>query len=186
MKARSSLREMEAAEFNEIFDELVGSRVCAVGGWQEGRRVFFANDTITAAVFRVGVRYRPAAQFTLAVRHRCLRDFDGDVPQAPPKDPSEYPVKLRPTEVHSLDDVAWRYVPHNLGRWPRDVLPYREWSPAMVRSTLDPIGEVLAGYLPRLGEILPAERMLDRLRADGEDAWCEQRWISDLEDVVSL
>ncbi|MCP3882626.1 MAG: hypothetical protein GY701_30150 [Sulfitobacter sp.] len=172
---------MDAAEFNEIFDELIAGPICGVGGWQQGRRVFFTDDTITAAVLRTERRYVPPAHLTLVVRHRWLRDFDGEVPKSPPRDPSEYPVKLPTQEISALKSDDWRYVPYNLGRWPFDVVPYRSWSHATVREAFDPLGKVLAYWLPRVSELLPAERMLERLRADGEDAWCEQRWIEDLE-----
>ena len=78
---------------------------------------------------------------------------------------------------------GWRYEPHNLGRWPADVVPYPDWSSDQISQFLAQIGENLAAVLPGLHVALPAERMLERLRHDGEDAWCEQLWIADLESA---
>jgi hypothetical protein len=172
-------------EFNAIYDEIVAAPLVAIGAQQKGRRVFYEDRNLAAALFRTELRYQSPVKLTLVIRHRFLRDRQERIPEQPPTEPSDYPVKIAPSHAEAILSPQWRYQPHNLGRWPSDTIPYPQWSTAQLRAALTPIGECLEALLPDLCDLLTPQRMLEQLRANGEDAWCERLWIADLEAKVT-
>jgi hypothetical protein len=53
-----------------------------------------------------------------------------------------------------------------------------------VNAQLQQMGATLAEHLPNLSRITP-RKVLAAIRRDGENAWCEQRWIDDYKAELS-
>lgn len=169
-----------AAAFNEVFDEVVAGPLVAVGAWQQGRRVFYADGSLMVALLRVEHRWIPPAELQLAVRHRLLRTMDDEEPTKPPTNPSEYPIRLRPSEADSLLSPRWRYSPVVGHGTPTDSIGYPEMTADQCRVVLKPIGTKLAEVVPQLSGRLSVERVFRSMQRFSSDTWIEQRWIEDL------
>ena len=172
---------METFEFNALFDSEDSERVVAVGGYQDGRSLFWESNTLTVALLRTELRYSPPPELTLLVLHRRMRNMDEEIPTSPPKRPNDYPLKLRPNEAKSLLAPGFRYRPQNLGRFDRETFDYSTGPTPRLRMRLEVIGRELCSILPELDRHWTSERFVRHLTSEGENAWCEQMWINDLQ-----
>jgi hypothetical protein len=114
-----------------------------------------------------------AFELTAVITHTFLRDFDDRRPAPWSRNPSEYPIKMKPGEISNLLN-GFRYEPWNLGRVPRD-----QMADSTVADQLRHIGQELVACLPLLPGLLTPQVMVDAIHAGGEDAWCEKRWLED-------
>lgn len=167
---------MDAASFEERFRVLVAEPATTVGFERWGKDLWFERDGLRAAVLRTEPRHQWPFRLTLVVGHNCLRDFDDRRPPPRSREPSEYPVKIRPSDAQSLVRRLrrWRYEPYNLGRSPGD-----EMDDQHVDRQLEVIGTALVKAAPQLADRLTPRAVLDELTKRGEAAWAEQRWIED-------
>ena len=175
-----------AAEFNEVFDEVVSVALVEMGALQRGRRLLYSDELLSIALLRVEHRWIPPAVLQLAVRHRALRTMDDEVPTEPPTNPQEYPIRVRPSQVTALLSDRWQYQPVVGQRGPTDSIAYPTMTVDECRAALTPIGAVLARTLPELSQHLSAERTLDSMEEYGSNTWIEQRWIADLQTSQEL
>lgn len=164
---------MDADSFEEGFRLLVAEPALAAGFERWGKGLWFERDGLRAAVLRTELRHQWPFRLTLVAGHDCLRDFDDQRPPPRSRNPSEYPVKIRPSDAASLVR-RYRYTPYNLGRWPSDEMDDRD-----LEGQLRAIGSALANAAPMLADRLTPRVVLDELLARGEEAWVEQRWIED-------
>ncbi|WP_417541271.1 hypothetical protein [Microbacterium maritypicum] len=144
-----------------------------VGFERWGKRLWYEQDGLRVVLLRTELRNSWPFKLTLAVGHSCLRDFDGRQPAPRSASPSEYPIKIKPSQTAYLTD-KYRYVPLNLGRWPSDVM-----SDDTAEAQLQQIGAALAEHVPSLSRELTPQRMVASIKRYGQNAWCEQRWIDD-------
>lgn len=170
---------MDSASFNAHVDQIVAPAFTSRGGHQRGRRLFVDIDPWAIALLRTNLRNQPPPAFTLCIRHRQMRDFDDVIGGPPPTEPSQYPLKLAPGEVHDVFAATWRYRPMNLGSFPREEFGHT-FSDEAALDALWSLRRVLDDALPRLGLEFHSTRLLCELERHGEGAWCEQRWIEDL------
>ncbi len=168
-----------ADAFESLFSQHVAEPARAVGFERWGKRLWFERDGLRAALLRTELRNVWPFELTLVVGHSCLRDFKGRQPAPRSGSPSEYPVKIKPSQTERLT-TGYRYVPHNLGRPPSDVLG-DDTADAQLRQ----IGAALVEHLPSLSSCLTPQKVLAAIRRDGENAWCEQRWIDDYKTELS-
>jgi hypothetical protein len=89
------------------------------------------------------------------------------------RNPSEYPIKIRPSEIGDLAK-RFRYRPWNLGHVPKDLMSDKD-----APHQLAQLGSALERYVPALPDQLTPERIVANIERYGEGAWCEQRWIED-------
>jgi integrase len=75
---------------------------------------------------------------------------------------------------HSQLTTGYRYVPHNLGRWPSDVM-----GDDTVDAQLRQMGATLDEHLPSLSRILTPRKCSRRSDATARTHGYEQRWIDD-------
>ena len=168
-----------AAEFNEVFDEVIAGPLTAMGAWQRGRRLFYSDDSLAIALLRVEHRWIPPAELQLAVRHHVLRTMDDEMPAEPPTNPLEYPIRVGPSRARTLLSSHWHYRPVVGQRGPSDSIGYPAMSVDECRAILAPIGVAVAEVLPHLSQHLCVERVLDSVERYGSDSWIEQRWMAD-------
>jgi hypothetical protein len=165
--------------FESLFSRHVAEPAQAIGFERWGNRLWFERDGLRAALLRTELRNVWPFKLTLVVGHSCLRDFKDRQPAPRSASASEYPIKIKPSQTAQLT-TGYRYVPHNLGRWPSDVM-----GDDTVDAQLQQMGATLAEHLPNLSRILTPQKVLAAIRRDGENAWCEQRWIDDYKAELS-
>jgi hypothetical protein len=164
---------VDAQRFGELFERLVAVPVAAVGFERWGKGLRWESEGLRVAVLRTELRNIWPFAFTLVVGHAFLRDFDERCPAPWSRNPSEYPIKARPSEIAQLVR-KFRYEPWNLGRYPQD-----EMSDRKAESQLERMGEELVRWVPVMPERLTPLVVLEGIRIRGEGAWCEQRWVED-------
>ena len=164
---------MKAVEFDPLFQELLAAPFAAIGFEAWGKSLRWERDELRVALLRTELRNDWPFEFTLAVRHVFLRDFDDRKPAPWSRNPSEYPFKLLPSRVSSLL-IDPRYEPMNLGRYPGEAM-----SEVAVVDQLSTIADELVRCVPLLPRALTPAVVLEAIERHGEDAWCERRWIED-------
>ena len=164
---------MEASRFDGLFVRHVVGPAERAGFARWGKGLWFERQGLRAALLRTELRYIWPFAFTLVVGHDCLRDFDDRLPAPRSRNPSEWPVKLRPSLARDLVD-GWTYLPWNTGRWPADTMEDK-----VVAEQLAAIGDALAASFPEVIEHLTPAAVVQQLRRNGDSAWCERRWIAD-------
>ena len=177
--SRQAVGPVDATKFSEHFEELVAEPARRGGFESWGKGLWMQHDGVRVAVLRTETRNIWPFRFTLVAGHDCLRDFDDRCPPPRSPNPSEYPVKTRPSDARRLLK-RYRYEPHNLGRWPAD-----EMDDGHLRRQLSEIGGVLEEVGPQLPRCLTAEIVLRELERNGEGAWAEARWIEDYRDCLA-
>jgi len=174
---------MDAATFNEVFDEEIGERVRAAGGSQRGRSVFLGSETLQLAVLRTEHRWMPPPKLTIAIRHQQMRDMAEEVPTNRSNEPNDYPVKVAPSDLGRLLQPAWRYDP--LGSRSRsDTFDYKRSAPGDIRHRLSAVGEEVVELFPLLSARLTAAFFLEMFTAQGHDWWSERMWIEDMRALI--
>jgi hypothetical protein len=168
-----------ADAFESLFALHVAEPARVVGFERWGKRLWFERDGLRVALLRTELRNIWPFELTLVVGHSCLRDFKDRQPAPRSASPSEYPIKIKPSQTAQLT-TGYRYVPHNRGRWPSDVI-----GDDTAEAQLQQIGATLAQNLPSLSRDLTPQKVLAAIRRDSENAWCEQRWIDDYETELS-
>jgi hypothetical protein len=136
------------------------------------------RDGLRVAVLRTERYHMWPFSFTLVAGHDCLRDFDDRRPPPRSRNPSEYPVKAKPSDAKRLLK-RYRYEPHNLGRWPADEMDDRH-----LPRQLSRIGGALQEAGPLLHRRLTPEVVLRELERHGEGAWAEARWMEDYREFI--
>lgn len=175
---------MDAAEFNELFDIELAAGLVSVGAEQIGRSVFWRSANLSVAILRTESRYIPPPQYTLLVRHRAMRNMEEKVPAGGSKRPSDYPLKLRPSDAKSLLGSAFRYEPQNLGRFEKETFDYATSSKRQLRKRMKRLRRELSDVLSRIDQHWTPDRFVWHLTNEGEDAWCERMWIEDLKSLT--
>lgn len=80
---------------------------------------------------------------------------------------------MLPSRASDLLDGG-SYTPMNLWRYPREAM-----ADAAVADQLEAIASELVRCVPLLPSVLTPDVALALIERDGEDAWCERRWIED-------
>ena len=168
---------VRAADFDLLFDSLVVEPTASAGFQRWGSGLWFEVGGLRAALLRTELRHTWPFAFTLVVGHTCLRNFVGQT-SARSRNVSEWPIKVRPSQAPELATAGWRYRPYNLGRYPQDRMTAGE-----VQSQLAAIERGLSATFPAIVDQLTHTLMVEQLKRNGEQAWCEMRWIEDYEDV---
>ncbi len=112
-----------------------------------------------------------------------MRDMNGELLDAPPSSPLEYPIKIGPRSARKLVSGDWVYDPQLAisYRGVPDEIDYPFLAPEDCRQALQEIADSMKEALPQLASSVSAKQLLDRIRAASADTWIERRWISDLE-----
>jgi hypothetical protein len=169
---------MERDAFDGAFQRLVIDALARAGFRSSGKTAYLATPELTIALIRLGGRMAlpGTAAHVLCFRHTVLRGVQDDAPNL--TIPSDYVFKFRPSELQGSPPNTWRYRPQNLS-FDYDRLDHRALPPDQVERTLSELARFVSDvFLPWAREMSP-ERVVSQLRAHGEDAWCERRWIAD-------
>ncbi len=169
---------MERDEFDDAFQRLVVDALAGAGFRSKGKTVYFATPEVTVALIRLGGRMAlpGSAAHVLCFRHTFLRGVQDDAPNL--TTPSDYVFKFLPSVLLGSPPDTWRYRPQNLG-FDYDRLEYDALTPERAEAALVELASFLRNaFLPWAREMSP-DRVVSQLRAHGEDAWCERRWIED-------
>lgn len=171
---------MDAGTFERLFVQHVTEPSVAVGFERWGKGLWLDGPHgMRAAVLRTESRYTWPFELTLVVGHDCLRDFEDRNPAPRSRNPSEWPIKIAPSDAAGLLKRRWRYEPHNLGRWPSDVM-----DDAAASEQLQQIGRALTTAFPDVADVLTPVTVRSQVAKRGEDAWCERRWIADYDALI--
>ena len=176
---------METGRFNTLFIEELAAplRPHGVERFGKGHTLRFLHGEADLRLLRLGGRMHvPGAMVTvLCFLHSLHRPVNGDDPDRA----ILYAEDFSRTHVISDFDMAPEHGPdyqaNNLGRWPRDTFHYADATETDVRRHLAALREsFVSRILPWAAAVTP-EHELAQLRANGEGAWCENRWIEDYE-----
>jgi hypothetical protein len=169
---------MERDAFDGAFQRLVVDALARAGFRSMGKTVHFGTPELTVALIRLGGRVAlpGSAAHVLCFRHTFLRGVQDDAPNL--TTPSDYVFKFRPSVLQASPPETWHYRPQNLG-FDYERIAYRELRPEQAERMLIELARFLSDtFLPWARDMSP-ERVVSQLRAHGEDAWCERRWIED-------
>ena len=133
---------MLASAFEELFSHHVVAPAVEVGFERWGKGLRWERDGLRVAILRTELRAIWPFKLTLVAGHTWLRDFQDRGPMPWTRDPSQYPIKVRPSEVRDLAR-RFRYRPWNLGRWPSDEMSERDTAKQLAR-----IGSEVAKHAP--------------------------------------
>ena len=180
---------MDTQSFNALFLEELAEplRDHGLDRVGKGHTLRFLRGANDLRLLRLGGRLQvPGAMVTvICFRHNFLRPVNGDDPSATTLYAGDFPRKHAVADFDSAPERGPAYRPHNLGRWPRDVFPYADASEDDVRRHLTLLREAFATrILPWAAKVTP-EHEFAQLRANGEGAWCERRWIEDYERAIA-
>lgn len=169
---------MERDAFDQAFQRLVVDALASAGFRSKGKTVYLATPELTVALIRLGGRMAlpGAAAHVLCFRHAFLRGVQDDTPDL--TTPSDYVFKFLPSALLASPPDTWRYRPQNLG-FDFEHLEYGALPPERVEAALVGLARFLSDtFVPWAREMSP-DRVVSQLRAHGEDAWCERRWLED-------
>jgi hypothetical protein len=119
----------------------------------------------------------------VCVRHTFLRTLEKEPAKPFLTNPSEYPFKLRVSDLSRESLSTWHYQPCNLGHWKYDTVHFGDLTDAsaILSHMRDNIAEFGLAWMEHLS---PAEA-LTQVKRYGEGAYCERIWMEDYEAVLN-
>lgn len=171
---------MQAAAFNDLFDETVSGPLASYGFAPHGRRLVADDGLLQLVLARTEMRSQPPARLTLLARHVFLRDRSEQVPTSPPREPADYVIAIAPSELPNIVAGTWTYAVQPLNRTPGDPIDYRVLDRETVATELSRITRNVIDALPLLPQRWSPATLRAALAARGDDAWwIERMWLAD-------
>ena len=177
---------MDAAEFNQQYAEVVTKPLVKLGFQLRGQSLFRMESQAVLALLRFQRKssgFLRMTHFVVPVRHTFLRTLEKEPAKPFLTEPSEYPFKLRVSDLSREMLRTWHYQPSNLGHWKYDSIHFGDLTDAC--ETLSELRDRITQFgIVWMEHLTPAEA-LSQIRRHGEDAYCEKIWIEDYETVLS-
>lgn len=171
---------MNAKEFNaQIVSTL--APLLAEAGFKKVRSDFVReHDCGQLVLFRfAGSKFASLGQFTnfmLCFRHTFLRDVWGKIPESHPEEASEYPFRIKPSELVTADWKRWSYRFH-LNPEEHDRIEFGNLDDA--RPLLKKMGEAVITSGLRWAGRFTEQESLRLLSLSSPLAFVERLWIED-------
>lgn len=176
---------MDAKEFNRQIDSILAP-ILTNAGFMKDKSDFVLEDSSKQLVLLrfAGSKFASLGQFTqfmLCFRHKYLRDVWENIPESHPKEGSEYPFRIRPSDLQSDAWQHWKYQ-FDLNATEHDRVEFGKMSDA--GTLLRKMGEAISTHGIKWSEQFTEQEALRLLSTSSSDAFIEKLWVDDYKTML--